>query len=183
MAAVNAYGGAAVAVGITVKLVRALWIFPLAFIGTRLTKSETKPRFQWFLLAFLAAGIITSILPEQKDIWKFLSTSGKHLMAGTLFLVGNLPKSPFIIFVSFLFKSIVCSRDIIKNSIYNMHCTECCADKCSCNADIFFPTHYCSPPFYFFLLYYTKIINSRIGETSMLFLFLNVSRETLRRNK
>lgn len=89
VAAVNAYGGAAVVIGITVKLVRALWIFPLAFIGTRLTKSETKPRFQWFLLAFLAAGIITSILPEQKDIWKFLSTSGKHLMAGTLFLVGS----------------------------------------------------------------------------------------------
>lgn len=89
VAAVNTYGGAAVAIGVTVKLVRALWIFPLAFIGTRLTKSETKTRFQWFLLAFLAAGIITSIFPEQKDIWKFLSKAGKHLMAGTLFLVGS----------------------------------------------------------------------------------------------
>lgn len=87
--AVNAYGGAAIAIGVTVKLVRALWIFPLAFIGTRLAKTDTKPPFQWFLLAFLAAGIITSILPEYKDIWKFLSKAGKHLMAGTLFLVGS----------------------------------------------------------------------------------------------
>lgn len=87
--AVNAYGGAAVAIGVTVKLVRALWIFPLAFVGTRLTKSDTKPPFQWFLLAFLAAGIITSIFPEYKDTWKFLSKAGKHLMAGTLFLVGS----------------------------------------------------------------------------------------------
>lgn len=87
--AVNVYGGAAIAIGVTVKLVRALWIFPLSFIGSRLTKSETKPPFQWFLLAFLAAGIITSILPEYKDIWKLLSKAGKHLMAGTLFLVGS----------------------------------------------------------------------------------------------
>ncbi len=87
--AVTVYGGAAVAIGVTVKLVRALWIFPLAFIGSRLTKSDTKPPVQWFLLAFLAAGIITSILPEYKDIWKFLSKAGKHLMAGTLFLVGS----------------------------------------------------------------------------------------------
>lgn len=89
VAAVQVYGGAAVAIGVTVKLVRALWIFPLAFIGSRLTKSETKPPFQWFLLAFLAAGIITSILPEYKDTWKLLSKAGKHLMAGTLFLVGS----------------------------------------------------------------------------------------------
>lgn len=87
--AVTVYGGAAVAIGVTVKLVRALWIFPLAFIGSRLTKSDTIPPVQWFLLAFLAAGIITSILPEYKDIWKFLSKAGKHLMAGTLFLVGS----------------------------------------------------------------------------------------------
>ena len=87
--AVTVYGGAAVAIGVTVKLVRALWIFPLAFIASRLTKSDTKPPVQWFLLAFLAAGIITSILPEYKDIWKFLSKAGKHLMAGTLFLVGS----------------------------------------------------------------------------------------------
>lgn len=87
--AVNVYGGAAIAIGVTVKLVRALWIFPLAFIGARLTKSDTKPPVQWFLIAFLAAGIITSILPEYKDSWKFLSKAGKHLMAGTLFLVGS----------------------------------------------------------------------------------------------
>lgn len=87
--AVNVYGGAAIAIGVTVKLVRALWIFPLAFFGSRLTKSDTKLPFQWFLLAFLAAGVITSIFPEYKDIWKFLSKAGKHLMAGTLFLVGS----------------------------------------------------------------------------------------------
>lgn len=87
--AVNIYGGAAIAIGVTVKLVRALWIFPLAFIGGRLAKSETKTPFQWFLLAFLSAGIITSLLPEYSYYWKTLSKAGKHLMAGTLFLVGS----------------------------------------------------------------------------------------------
>ena len=82
------YGPIAAGIAITVKLTRALWIFPLAFGAAKLNKSETKPPFQWFLIGFLLAGLITTLVPAGKDIWTSLATVGKHLMTGTLCLVG-----------------------------------------------------------------------------------------------
>lgn len=82
------YGLIASGIAITVKLTRALWIFPLALGAARFNKSETKPPFQWFLIGFLLAGVITSLVPSQSELWHSLSTAGKHLMTGTLFLVG-----------------------------------------------------------------------------------------------
>ena len=34
------------------------------------------------------AGLITTIFPAGNEVWHSLSTAGKHLMTGTLFLVG-----------------------------------------------------------------------------------------------
>lgn len=34
------------------------------------------------------AGIITTLIPAGESLWHSLSTVGKHLMTGTLFLVG-----------------------------------------------------------------------------------------------
>lgn len=82
------YGAVAAGIAITVKLTRALWIFPLAFGAAKFNKSETKPPFQWFLVGFLMAGLITSLFPSGNEVWHSLSTAGKHLMTGTLFLVG-----------------------------------------------------------------------------------------------
>ena len=82
------YGAVAAGIAITVKLTRALWIFPLAFGAAKFNKSETKPPFQWFLIGFLTAGLITTLFPAGNDVWHSLSTAGKHLMTGTLFLVG-----------------------------------------------------------------------------------------------
>ena len=82
------YGAVAAGIAITVKLTRALWIFPLAFCAAKFNKSETKPPFQWFLIGFLTAGLITTLFPAGNDVWHSLSTAGKHLMTGTLFLVG-----------------------------------------------------------------------------------------------
>ncbi len=86
--AAAAYGTVALAVGATVKLTRALWILPVAFIMGKIAQNEAKPKFQWFLIGFLLAGLINSLLPSFADIWQFLSVVGKQLMAGTLFLVG-----------------------------------------------------------------------------------------------
>ena len=82
------YGAVAAGIAVTVKLTRALWIFPLAFGAARFNKSETKPPFQWFLAGFLLAGLITTLFPAGNDMWHSLSTAGRHLMTGTLFLVG-----------------------------------------------------------------------------------------------
>lgn len=82
------YGAVAAGIAVTVKLTRALLIFPLAFGAARFNKSETKPPFQWFLAGFLLAGLITTLFPAGNDMWHSLSTAGRHLMTGTLFLVG-----------------------------------------------------------------------------------------------
>ncbi len=86
--AATQYGAVAASIAITVKLTRALWIFPLSFVAAKFNKSETKPHFQWFLVGFLMAGIITTLFPSGNNLWHLLSTIGKHLMTGTLFLVG-----------------------------------------------------------------------------------------------
>lgn len=86
--AATQYGIIATEIAITVKLTRALWIFPLAYIVAKFNKSETKPPFQWFLIGFLLAGVITSLFPTLKNVWDVLSMIGKHLMTGTLFLIG-----------------------------------------------------------------------------------------------
>lgn len=82
------YGAVAAGIAVTVKLTRALWIFPLALGAAKFNKSETKPPFQWFLIGFLMAGLITTLFPAGNEVWHSLSTAGKHLMTGTLFLVG-----------------------------------------------------------------------------------------------
>lgn len=82
------YGAVAAGIAVTVKLTRALWIFPLALGAAKFNKSETKPPFQWFLAGFLMAGLITTLFPAGNEVWHSLSTAGKHLMTGTLFLVG-----------------------------------------------------------------------------------------------
>lgn len=86
--AATQYGAVAAGIAITVKLTRALWIFPLALGVARFNKSETKPPFPWFLIGFLLAGVITTLFPIGDNLWHSLSTAGKHLMTGTLFLVG-----------------------------------------------------------------------------------------------
>ena len=86
--AATQYGAVAAGIAITVKLTRALWIFPLALGVARFNKSETKLPFPWFLIGFLLAGVITTFFPIGDNVWHSLSTAGKHLMTGTLFLVG-----------------------------------------------------------------------------------------------
>ena len=82
------YGAEALAIGTTVKLTRALWILPLAIGGAKLNRSESKAPFQWFLIGFLAASAARSLFPAFEAVWDLGSLAGKHLMTGTLFLIG-----------------------------------------------------------------------------------------------
>lgn len=86
--ATAAYGSVALLIGTTVKLTRALWIFPLALVTAKLNKTESKPKFQWFLIGFLAAGLIRSFIPAGDAMWNSFAITGKHIMGGTLFLIG-----------------------------------------------------------------------------------------------
>ena len=87
--AASIYGAAALAIGATVKLTRALWILPVSYLGARLAKSEAKAKFQWFLLGFLLAALVRSLTPQFAALWDPGSLAGKHMMTGTLFLIGG----------------------------------------------------------------------------------------------
>lgn len=87
--AASIYGAAALAIGATVKLTRALWILPVSYLGARLAKSDAKAKFQWFLLGFLLAALVRSLAPQFETLWDIGSLVGKHMMTGTLFLIGG----------------------------------------------------------------------------------------------
>ncbi|MEG1641990.1 MAG: putative sulfate exporter family transporter [Synergistaceae bacterium] len=82
------YGAQALAIATTVKLTRALWILPVSFVGTKIKNSKSNATFPWFLLGFLAAAAIRTSIPAIEDFCKLGAVSGKHMMTGTLFLVG-----------------------------------------------------------------------------------------------
>ena len=83
------YGAGALAIGTTVKLTRALWIMPVSFAGTKLSKKGgAKAKFPLFLLGFIAAAAIRSMFPEQKGCWFNLTCIGKEMMVLALFFVG-----------------------------------------------------------------------------------------------
>lgn len=87
--AASIYGAAALAIGATVKLTRALWILPVSYLGARLAKSEAKAKFQGFLLGFLLAALVRSLAPQFGALWDAGALAGKHMMTGTLFLIGG----------------------------------------------------------------------------------------------
>ena len=50
--AASKYGAAALVVGTTVKLARALWIVPLALVTAAVKRSKTRVKLPWFILFF-----------------------------------------------------------------------------------------------------------------------------------
>ncbi len=90
--AAAAYHVDALGIATTIKLVRALWILPLAFCLSRIFQREGKAGFPWFLLGFLGAAGLAYLMPEQKEIWLQIRDFGKIVMVGTLFLIGSTMK-------------------------------------------------------------------------------------------
>lgn len=86
--AATIYGTAATAIATTVKLTRALWILPVAFIAAKVHKTSSKAKFPLFLLGFLLASLLNSALPSLNFLWEHLASTGKTLMVTTLFFIG-----------------------------------------------------------------------------------------------
>lgn len=82
------YGSIAAAIGTTVKMTRALWIMPISFICAKSHKQKSSAKFPLFLIGFLLASLINTILPDYQSYWNTLSGLGKQLMTATLFLIG-----------------------------------------------------------------------------------------------
>jgi uncharacterized integral membrane protein (TIGR00698 family) len=87
--AAERFGPAALAIGTTVKLARALWIVPMA-VGTAVVKqSNARLQLPWFILFFCMAAALATYAPALHMGYKELATLGRLGLAVTLFLIGT----------------------------------------------------------------------------------------------
>jgi uncharacterized integral membrane protein (TIGR00698 family) len=83
------YGTVALAIGTTVKLTRALWITPLVLGYAYFRKSDQKTKIPLFIIGFIAAAILRSMLPNMQVVWDTISFGSRRLLVATLFLIGS----------------------------------------------------------------------------------------------
>lgn len=83
------YGAAALAVGTTVKLARALWIVPVSLATAALKKSEAKIHWPWFIALFAAAAALATYAPAGARAYAALYRAGRAGLTATLFLIGS----------------------------------------------------------------------------------------------
>lgn len=87
--AASAYGAAALAVGTTVKLARAVWIVPCAMAASWIKGAGKKVKFPYFILGFIAASALRSLLPGLSGVWHLLNAVARQSLVVTLFLIGT----------------------------------------------------------------------------------------------
>lgn len=84
------YGDEALRIATTVKLTRALWIIPLAVTLAFIKKGKNKKvSIPWFILFFIIASIITTLVPQGEEVYQWIKTVAKHGLVLTLFLIGS----------------------------------------------------------------------------------------------
>lgn len=83
------YGGEALDIATTVKLARALWIFPIALALAFAKRSGTqRVKWPWFIFAFLAAAGLRTLFPQGEAAYGILQLAAKRGLTLTLFLIG-----------------------------------------------------------------------------------------------
>lgn len=83
------YGPHALEVATTVKLARALWIIPVAFMSTFIFKNESKKiSIPYFIGLFVLAMVLNTYLPAVKFISPYMVLIAKAGLTLTLFLIG-----------------------------------------------------------------------------------------------
>lgn len=84
-----AYGEKALEIATMVKLTRALWIIPVAFVTTLLFKQKgNKISIPWFILFFVLAMVANTFLPIPEFVSSGLVWAAKKGLTLTLFLIG-----------------------------------------------------------------------------------------------
>jgi uncharacterized integral membrane protein (TIGR00698 family) len=87
--AAGKYGSRALEVATTVKLARALWIIPVAFMSTFIFKNRSKKvTIPYFIGLFVLAMIANTYVPAISHIRPLFATSAKIGLTLTLFLIG-----------------------------------------------------------------------------------------------
>lgn len=82
------YGSVALGVATTVKLARAAWIAPLALATGWLRGSRRKVAVPWFILGFLAAAVLRTLIPQADGLWDMIQSLARRILVVTLFLIG-----------------------------------------------------------------------------------------------
>lgn len=87
------YGEKALQVATTVKLMRALWIIPLALVIAYFNRSESTEKkrinFPWFILFFVLAILFANLFPALQVSYGHFTWLGKRGMVIALFLIGS----------------------------------------------------------------------------------------------
>ncbi len=85
----NKYGPHALEVATTVKLARALWIIPIAFLSTFIFKNKgTKIKIPYFIGLFVLAMLANSYSPFVQNYSHYVTGFAKATLTLTLFLIG-----------------------------------------------------------------------------------------------
>jgi uncharacterized integral membrane protein (TIGR00698 family) len=84
------YGNEALMIATTIKLARALWIIPMAFLTSFIFKKQSKASaFPWFILFFVLASLINTYVAIPDLIKTGILTLSKIGFSITLFLIGT----------------------------------------------------------------------------------------------
>lgn len=87
--AASKYGVHALEVATTVKLARALWIIPVAFLSTIVFKNKSgKIKIPYFIGLFVLAMILNSYVPFVQNYSHYLTAIARAGLTVTLFLIG-----------------------------------------------------------------------------------------------
>lgn len=91
----SAYGEEALRVATTVKLTRALWIIPIAFVTSFIFKSKSeKVQIPWFIFLFVLAMVANTFLPLPETLTQSIVWLARKGLTLTLFFIGaSLSKS------------------------------------------------------------------------------------------
>ena len=86
--AASKYGNEALQIATTVKLARALWIIPLAFLISIFSKSEGKIKIPYFIGFFILAILAGTYLPFLQNFNSIISEISRDTLKVALFLIG-----------------------------------------------------------------------------------------------
>ncbi|WP_261816902.1 YeiH family protein [Vibrio gallicus] len=88
--AAGSYGEEALKVATTLKLARALWIIPVAFLSAwYFGKGSKKIKVPVFIFLYIAAVVISDLLPQFADFYQLTFSVAKQTLVACLFLIGS----------------------------------------------------------------------------------------------
>ena len=88
--AAGAYGDEALKTATTLKLARALWIIPIAFLSALMFKGDSKKiAVPYFIVFYCLAIAIAHYLPQFSDLYNLVFSASKRLLVVCLFLIGS----------------------------------------------------------------------------------------------